>query len=189
MLKKLAISIAVLATLVLSTLELSSQSSFGYQSPRYVKLAHEITDKTAKKLKDQKNLILIGTGGKMMDDIQAMDMSFNYYQVVNLEEARKLIGFIISEYLSDINNNQEIRPYLHEYPFTAKNVEIRIFIYNLDRSKVSPEKIYYVSAIDGIIDYYIRGPEKYSRKAIQEETYEEARAILNKSMTNSQRKV
>jgi hypothetical protein len=33
-------------------------SSFGYQSPRYVQLAHEITEKTAKELKAQKNLYL-----------------------------------------------------------------------------------------------------------------------------------
>lgn len=38
-------------------------SSFVYQSPRYVKLAHEITEKTAKRLKEQKNLYLVGTGG------------------------------------------------------------------------------------------------------------------------------
>ena len=73
-----------------------------------------------------------------------------------------------------INNNEEIKPYLHEYPFTAKNVKIHIWFYNPDRSSVSPEKIYYVSAIDGILDYYIRGPEKYSRQAICEETYDEA---------------
>ena len=34
--------------------------------------------------------------------------------------------------------------------------------------------IYYISAINGVLDYYIRGEEKYSRKAICEETYEEA---------------
>jgi hypothetical protein len=44
-------------------------SSFGHQSPRYVKLADEITAKTAKKLEKEKKLHLIGTGGRMMDDI------------------------------------------------------------------------------------------------------------------------
>lgn len=90
-------------------------SSFGYQSPRYVKLAHEITEKTAKELKAQKNLYLIGTGGQMMDDIKMMAMSFNYYQEVNLKTARELTIYAIDEYLSAINNNnKEVRPYLHE---------------------------------------------------------------------------
>ncbi len=52
-------------------------SFFGHQSPRYVKLAASISEKTAEKLKEQKNLHLVGTGGKMMNDIQAVDMSFH----------------------------------------------------------------------------------------------------------------
>ena len=146
-------------------------SSFGYQSPHYVKLAHEITEKTAKELKMQKNLYLIGTGGQMMDDIQMMAMSFNYYQEVNLKTARELTIYVINEYLSAINSNKEVRPYLHEYPFTAKNVEIRIFVYNPDRSELPLEKIYCIECINGGLEYYARSNP---RQAIYEETYEEA---------------
>jgi hypothetical protein len=55
-------------------------SFFGHQSPRYVKLAANITEKTAEKLKEKKNLHLIGTGGGMMHDIQMMAMSFHFYR-------------------------------------------------------------------------------------------------------------
>ena len=144
-------------------------SSFGYQSPRYVKLAHEITEKTAKELKAQKNLYLIGTGGQMMDDIQMMAMSFNYYQEVNLKTARELTIYAVNEYLSTINNNKEVRPYLHEYPFTAKNIEIRIFVYNPDRSELPLEKIYCIECINGSLEYYARSNP---RQAIYEETNE-----------------
>ena len=67
-------------------------SSFGHQSPRYVQLAHEITEKTAKQLEEQKSLYLVGTGGQMMHDIQMMAMSFYYYQEVNLKAAREFIN-------------------------------------------------------------------------------------------------
>ena len=146
-------------------------SSFGYQSPRYVKLAHEITEKTAKKLKAQKNLYLVGTGGQMMDDIQMMAMSFYYYQEVNLKTARELITYVINEYLSTINSNKEVKPYLHEYPFTAKNVEIRIWVYNPDRSELPLEKIYSITSLNGMLKYYARSNP---RQAIYEETYEQA---------------
>ena len=153
-------------------------SSFGYQSPRYVKLAHEITEKTAKELKAQKNLYLAGTGGQMTDDIQMMAMSFDYYQEVDLKTGRELIIYVINEYLSSINSNKEIRPYLHEYPFTAKNVEIRIFVYNPDRSELPLEKIYCIECINGELEYYARSNP---RQAIYEETYEEAlQAISSK---------
>jgi hypothetical protein len=110
----------------------------------------------------------------MMNDIQMMAMSFNYYQEVDLTVARELIVYAISEYLSDINNNEEIRPYLHEYPFTAKNIEIRIWIYKPDRTDPSLDKIYYISAINGNLAYYLDLPETHSRRAICEEAYEEA---------------
>src|SRR4051812_32005648 len=96
-------------------------SSFGYQSPRYIKLAHDITEKTAKKLKEQKGLSLAGTGGRMMDDIQMMMMGFNFYKIVDIETARQLLTYSVQEYLSDINSNEKIRPYLHNYPFTEEN--------------------------------------------------------------------
>jgi hypothetical protein len=154
-------------------------SSFGHQSPRYVKLAHEITEKTAEKLKGRKDLFLVGTGGKMMNDIQAMDMSFDFYQEVDLKEARQLVVHIIKEYLSDINGNKEIRQYLHEYPFTAKNVEIRIFIFEPNGTDPPLDKIYLISAINGILTYYLDLPETYSRRPICKETYEDALKQVN----------
>ncbi|VHO02455.1 hypothetical protein [Candidatus Rhabdochlamydia sp. T3358] len=149
-------------------------SSFWHPLPDYEKIADDITEKTAQKLKGKKNLYLIGTGGRMMNDIQAMHMSFHFYQEVDLKKARELVVYAANEYLLDINNNEEIRPYLHEYPFTAQNVEIHIWIYKPDRHRLPPEKIYYISAINGVLSYYIRGLEEYSRQAICKETYEEA---------------
>lgn len=152
---------------------------FGYQSPRYVKLAHEITEKTAKKLKEQKGLSLAGTGGQMMNDIQMMMMGFNFYKVVDIETARQLLTDSVQEYLSAINSNEKIRPYLHNYPFTPKNVEIVIYFYNPDRSKVPNGKINIAEASRDEIIYYIDYPEKHTIKTIHEETYEEALKLVN----------
>ncbi len=146
-------------------------SSFSYQLPHYEKIADAITANTAKKLEEQKKLYLIGTGGRMMHDIQAMHMNFQFFHEVDLEEARELIVYALREYLSDINNNEEVRPYLHNYPFTAKNVEIRIFISGPDRHELPPEKIVYVSSRNGILRYYIRADDDHP---IHQETYEEA---------------
>jgi hypothetical protein len=76
--------------------------------------------------------------------------------------------------VADINNNEEIRPYLHEYPFTAKNVEIRIFIYKPDGTYPPLDKIQCFSSINGILTYYLDVPEKYTFQALHKETYEEA---------------
>ena len=148
-------------------------SSFGYQSPRYEQLADEITGKTAKKLKTQKGLFLIGIGGRMMDDIQVMKMSFEYYQEVDLKIGRELLVHVINEYLSAINSNEEIKPHLHEYPFTAKNVTISIFFSNPDRSKFPPGKIACISSLKGTLTYYTYSNSNFLQ-AIHVESYEKA---------------
>ena len=114
-----------------------------------------------------------------MHDIRMMAMSFDYYQEVDLQTARELIVYALKEYLSDINTNKEVKPYLQNYPFTAKNVEIRIWISKPDRSTPSPGKIQYMSAINGILDYYTREENQHSRKTICEETYEEALEVIS----------
>ena len=129
------------------------------------KIADTITEKTAEKLKEQKNLYLVTTGRVTKDDIRMMLMGFHLYQEVDLKEARELLIYAVNEYLLDINNNEEVRPCLHEYPFTAKNVEIRIWIYKPDSIKIS-----YISAIDGILTFDL--PE--TRQTICKESYEEA---------------
>ncbi len=154
-------------------------SSFGYQSPRYVKLAHKITEKTARELKAQKNLYLVGTGGQMMDDIQMMMMGFNFYKIVDIETARKLLVDSVQEYLAAINSSEEVRPYLHNYPFTAKNVEIVIYFYSPDGSRGPPDKIKIAATNHGEVVYYIDDPEKHTIKSMHEETYEEALKLAN----------
>src|SRR3989304_4343271 len=73
-------------------------SSFGYQSPRYVKLAHEITEKTAKELKMQKNLYLIGTGGQMMED-----WSITLAQILAKRFTRRLMSKLREQFLLNKN--------------------------------------------------------------------------------------
>jgi len=146
-------------------------SPFLHQSPRYIKFAHKITAETAKKLQTEKKLYLIGTGGQMMHDIQMMAMDFNYYQEVDLNTARELLMYVVNEYLAAINNNTEVRPYLHEYPFTAKNIETTIFIYGPNRRDLPQEKICRVKCIKGRFDYY-NGLDDYN--PIYRETYDEA---------------
>jgi hypothetical protein len=154
--------------------------SFNSESEDYEKLADKITYKIAKQLLIEKNMYLIGTGGQMMDDIQMMAMSFEVCRPLNVPKARQLLISAIQKYLSEINNDEKIRPYLHQYPFTDKNIQIDFWIRNPDGSRVALDKIYYVSAINGILRYYIDDPEKFSRKLVHEESYGEVLQLISK---------
>jgi len=108
-----------------------------------------------------------------------MMIGFNYYHVVDVNAARRLLVDSVEEYLSAINASEEVRPYLHEYPFTAQNVEIDIYFYGPDRHKVPAGEIMIAAAKRGKLTYYIDVPEKYDLKAIYEETYEDALKAVN----------
>jgi hypothetical protein len=145
--------------------------SMTYQLPDDEKIVNRITEETAKKLGEREKLALIGTGGQMMHKIEMLSMSFQLFHEVDLQKAREIIVYAVREYLSDINNNEEVRPYLHNYPFTAKNVEIMIFVYGPDRRELPPQKIGYISSRNGILKYYNRADRDHP---ICKETYEEA---------------
>jgi len=81
-------------------------SSCGYQSPYYIKLAHEITAKTGEKLEKEKGLLLVGTGGQMMNDIQMMMMGFFFYRVVDIETARQLLARLCTFFVSRIQRRR-----------------------------------------------------------------------------------
>jgi hypothetical protein len=70
-----------------------------------VKLADQITKNTALKLRKEKGLVLAGTGGGMMDDVNFMFMSFDYFQEVDVDKARTLLVEAAQEYLSAINTD------------------------------------------------------------------------------------
>lgn len=157
-----------------------SCSCNNHQFPYYERLADQITAKTAKKLRKEKNLYLIGTGGRMMDDIKMMAMAFNYYHAVDLENARELLLYAAKEYLSAINSNDKLRPYLHDYPFTDKNIEISIYFFNQDGTHVSLQNINVASADEGVLSYYVDYPDKYTLKLIHRESYEDAANLITK---------
>ena len=156
-----------------------SCSSFNPPESNYGKIANAITAKTAKQLEEENGLILVGTGGQMMNDIQMMMMGFYFYHVVDVNDARQLLVNSVEAYLSAINANEDVRPYLHEYPFTASNVEIVIYFRNPDRSDVPQGKIRIAAAKRGKLVYYIDYPEKHTIKSIYEESYEDALKAAN----------
>ncbi|MBI3259664.1 MAG: hypothetical protein HYZ54_09350 [Ignavibacteriae bacterium] len=170
--------------LILTVLSISALYFYNNPPPRnYERFANKITANVAKKLKEEHDLHLVGIGGRMMYSVEMMSMRFDYYHQITLEEARKLLVIAIKEYLSAINSDEKIRPYLKEYPFTAKNVEIGIFILQSNGSKVPPDKIYYISNMDDILSYYIAKQNGFStRTAICEESYEEALQLLGEPL-------
>jgi len=156
-----------------------------HQRPEYVKIAYKITYQTAKKLRREKGLFLFGTGGGMINDIKIMSMDFHFYRPLAIEAFRSLLLYAVEEYLAAINGNEEVRPYLHNYPFTPNNVEISIFLLNRDGSSLPPGEIDLATARLGEFVYFSDDMEAIKQgkdllKKVHVETFEEAVQICRR---------
>ena len=169
--------VIVLGCLLLGTLWMCSTS--GYKDPEYVKMADRITAKVAKKLKEDKGLHACGVSGRMMDDIKKMGLDFQFFHLVTIDEARELMVNAISEYLAAINENEAIRPFLHNYPFTAKNLEISIWILLPDRRDPPKDEIHLIQLYKGNIAYYPDFSNRHPYQPLYIETYEDAAKKLH----------
>lgn len=104
-------------------------------------LADEQMSCYAKKAYQEKGIVLEGSGGAMMNDIKEFAMSFNCYDHLNLEQTRILMVKVVDEFLQQVNANEKIRPYLHNYPLTVKNVSLMIGFRNHQNQRPPKEYI------------------------------------------------
>ena len=112
-------------------------------------------------------------------------MDFHFYRPLAIEAFRSLLLYAVEEYLAAINGNEEVRPYLHNYPFTPNNVEITIFLRNRDGSFLPPGEINTATARRREFIYSARDVEaaqqgKYRSKDVHVETFEEAVQICRR---------
>jgi hypothetical protein len=171
---------------ILFCLLLSSCETPPEKPVSYITMANRLLSKTAKQLKVEKGLIPIGDMGQMMGNIQAMGLSFQYFHIINLEEARNLLVYASNVFLNNINENKEIRPYLNNYPFTPKNIELVIFLYQSDRNNPTQGSLAVLTLIRGILTYKLAAPDQTTLWPIlHEETYEEGLEIYQNSKNES----
>lgn len=156
-----------------------SCNKYNYKPSSKELLADEILKSSAIKLRKEKDLRLIGTGGGMMHEVRMLALSFKYYKPVDIEKGRELLVAATNTLADEVNANTEIRKYLKNYPFGPQNIEIRIFLQKPNGSDVDPEELSVIAMLEGNLDYEIDSPETKLFKRVYEETYEEALTKLN----------
>jgi hypothetical protein len=109
---------------------------------KHVKLADKLIYKYCKEItKANKALRVTGTGGRMMGDIQEIAISFFLYKTITISEARCLYVSMVEQFLNLVNNDPNIRPYLREYPFTAKNFDLIIGVIDPNTKTISEQGV------------------------------------------------
>jgi hypothetical protein len=123
-----------------------------------------------------------GNGLAGMDKIWQIALDFERYgDPLTEEEARKLIVNCVNDFLTAVNNNQQLKPLLRDYPFTANNIDLTIFNYDKNRSLYQYPSIAIVNASKGKVSFFTKHESiKYGYHTEKYETYDEAIAILKK---------
>ena len=114
-----------------------------------------------------------------MDDIQKVNSHYESFECLTVDEARRLYVDVVEGYLERYNQNEEIRPYLHNYPFTVDNVEVMIGFKPVQQQKMDQlfVALMYVGKNQRLLyRAYNHETEKFTY--LYEEPYETAREIV-----------
>jgi hypothetical protein len=133
-----------------------------------------------KEMKENYGLRCNSIGGKMPGMVEEIGASFTLVKHTSQEDAKKLLLAMTERLLETLNQSEELRPYLIEYPFPSNRLKLRIkftksnhFTYD-DGSmeKITLEK-------DRITYFKIPCEDRLFRPIpFHEENYQEARNTL-----------
>ncbi len=144
-----------------------------YQLSKKERLVNSAQSKIAQKLSKELNLCPCGSGGQIMHEIEKLSLMFDCFEPLDTDRARRLLVTAVEKFAEEINQNEELRPYLSNYPFEAKNIHIIIYIQ--DRKwKDFPGSLSVVRSERGILEYKMNDPESQSSQTICKETFDEA---------------
>jgi hypothetical protein len=145
----------------------SCQSIGGLHKSKKQKIVDQIIQNSFIKINKKTGLVPFGRGAEMMDEVKLLGLYFNSKKKISINEARELLVCAADEFLSEINCNEEIRPYLSKYPFEIENIEIEIYT---PRDRMLGD-LAVVSITKGFLVY--ENSDFSSLEVVFKETYEE----------------
>lgn len=144
-------------------------------------IADDISAKVAKDLSEKYQIKPSGFGGMIHEDVKEMALSFDCFREMSSDEYRRLVVACTEYYLEEINSSEELRPYLHNYPFDSNNIDLAIYVFSENRERLNVGQLSCVHVIKGKIGYSFRKTE-YSVETRKQENYEEAKQIVFKEL-------
>ena len=146
----------------------------------YSKLANQIKAQFARAVQKEYGFRACSVGGSMPYDVENIIMGFVSYKRTEKDEARALFIELSSLLSSMINDHEEIRPYLREYPFPPTRAWVTIsFEDKKTKDRYRDGSIGSVSiGRDGDVFYYSNDPNDPKKKIEEREPYAEAEKIV-----------
>ncbi|NGX56358.1 MAG: hypothetical protein K1060chlam5_00596 [Candidatus Anoxychlamydiales bacterium] len=155
----------------------------------YYREGLKFTLKTARQIEKDNNLELVSYGinnngfGDSPNWNGIHDFTFFYRKIelLNINEARKLLIKLVDETMRNINENGSIKEYLVEYPFKIENLDLGIVFKDKNRKTVFGKNIESCGLNNRKISYTII-PDDDSLMLTYEESYEDAVEIVKNNI-------
>jgi hypothetical protein len=148
--------------------------------PKYAdQIIRSFEKESVKEFKDFK-LRSIGSGGGMAKDVEEIGVDFFAYRPATLDEARALEIVLTQKLVQKINENENIRPYLREYPFPVSRALVSVSFHKANGDYYTDGSVGYVFQVRNKIFY--KGVEQGTEDhySLHEEPYEEALKLVKK---------
>jgi hypothetical protein len=151
--------------------------------PKYIRMSDKIVSRHLNKMKQQYSLKCIGNGGGFMHSVNQIILSYNLNGPKSIEEIRTLLVITTEDLLKAYNEDEKIRPFLKNFPFTVSNISVDIVLVDqngisLKNEGLNKDIIWGGFQLSGKVFYSIINEEKPSTQKIHSETYEEALKIV-----------
>ncbi|HEV8052733.1 MAG TPA: hypothetical protein VGP47_09570 [Parachlamydiaceae bacterium] len=143
-------------------------------------MASKIRGATAHKLAKRYNMRISGITGGMADCVNLLGLDFQIQGPLSKEQLRRILIDSVQELLNAVNLDDQIRPFLKNYPFTEKQIIITLFIKDKNGNDVYDPEIAVASSWHGTINYNTDDKDnKYVYKQKIKEDYQTALKIIN----------
>jgi len=130
-----------------------SCSQKSYESSDKQRHINHVRHEVAKKIAKETALVPFGTTGQALNQIEKLGLSFLHYGKLDDDHARSLLIKVGYVFIDEVNGDENIRPYLANFPFNLKNIEVRIFIKDELGRDLNDDNIQIVTLVDGVIEY------------------------------------
>ncbi|MEI8124351.1 MAG: hypothetical protein WCG42_01190 [Parachlamydiaceae bacterium] len=176
--KKTRMYVLIFTILVCGTYFMSNR----HTPSKYVIMAHQIRTDVAEKLSKRYNMRVIGVRGGMAGSVNVIGLSFQILGPLSKEKLREILVDCVEEFLASINANEQIRPFLKNYPFTEKEIDITIFVVDASGRNVYDPDVLVATAFIGKIWYNTEDKDnEFKYKQEMEEDYQTALKIVRET--------
>ncbi len=144
------------------------------EQPEYIVLVDKMMVEFSNEMLQEEKFYLTRYGGGLRHDIEMVCLGYRTKRRATVEEARELFIKYSQKLLQRINEDEKMRPFLNQYPFTANDIEFGLSFVQKNNRPFTDGSVAYVSVVRGNIYYYRYDGGKRDFVEILKEPYQDA---------------